>query len=154
MQGKKVQAPHEDVTYRVIGAAMSVHRRIGPGQKEVIYQRALEREFAGLEVAFIAEPQLPVWEDEHLLGFYIPDFVVEDKVIVELKAFAALPQKYLGQVVTYLNHTGLEVGLLLNFGARSMLPRRVFPSRSGPLVKVDYRWLFVPTWLREQNQSA
>ncbi|MBU0495454.1 MAG: GxxExxY protein [Chloroflexi bacterium] len=152
---KKVQGPHEDLTYRIIGVAMAVHRRIGPGQKEVIYQRALETAFAQEGIGFEAQKNLPVYDGDQLLGLYIPDFIVEDKVIVEIKAFATLHQKYLGQVITYLNHTGLAVGLLINFGERSLRPRRVFPSPQDTEFRHDHRWMFVPDWLKAQiSQSS
>jgi GxxExxY protein len=95
--GKLVKAPHEDITYRIIGAAMAVHRRIGPGQKEVVYQRAFEGEFEKVGLAFEAQKNLEVYDEERLVGYYIPDFIVEAHVIVEIKAFATLHQKYLGK---------------------------------------------------------
>lgn len=151
---KKVKGPHEDLTYRIIGVAMAVHRRIGPGYKEVIYQRALEKAFAQEGLSFEAQKNIPIYDGDQLLGFYIPDFIVEGKVIVEIKAFAALHQKYLGQVITYLNHTGLPVGLLLNFGERSLHPRRVFPSPQATEFRHDYRWMFVPDWLKAQRRQS
>ena len=103
---------------------------------------------------FEAQKQLPVYDGNRLLGFYIPDFIVEDKVILEIKAFANVHQKYLGQVITYLNHTELAIGLLINFGERFIRPRRVFPSpqRTEYLQQPDYTWIFVPDWLKAQNR--
>jgi GxxExxY protein len=151
MRGK-VKGPHEDLTYRIIGAAMAVHRRIGPGQKEAIYQRALEAQLEQEGLNFEPEKKLPVYDGNRLLGFYIPDFIVEGKVIVEIKAFSTLSHKYLGQVITYLNHTGLSVGLLINFGERSLRHRRVFPSPQATEFRHNYQWMFVPDWLKAQNQ--
>ena len=150
---KKVKGPYEDLTYRIIGAAMAVHRRIGPGLREVVYQRALEAEFKEAGLSFEAQKRLAAYDGDRLLGFYIPDFIVEGKVIVEIKAFAALPQKYLGQVITYLNHTGLSVGLLINFGGRSLGWRRVFPSPQATEFRYNYQWMFVPDWLKAQRQE-
>ncbi len=151
----KVVGPHEDVTYRINGAAMAVHRRLGPGHKERMYQRALEAELEKTGLSFDGEPKLEVYDGERLIGYYIPDLIVEGKVIVEIKAFATLHQKYLGQVITYLNHTGLTVGLLINFGERSLRPRRVFPSPQATKFRVNYQWLFVPDWLKaEQDPSS
>ena len=147
---KLVKAPHEDITYRIVGAAMAVHRRIGPGQKEVVYQRALEGEFEKVGLAFEAQKNLEVYDEERLVGYYIPDFIVEAQVIVEIKAFATLHQKYLGQVITYLNHTGLAIGLLINFGERSLRPRRIFPSPQAAEFRVNHQWLFVPNWLKAE----
>jgi GxxExxY protein len=151
---KKVKGPYEDLTYRIIGAAMAVHRRIGPGQREAIYQRALEAELKETRLSFEAQKNLPIYDGDRLLGFYIPDFIVEGKVIVEIKAFAALHQKYLGQVIAYLNHTGLPVGLLVNFGGRSLRWRRVFPSPQAIEFRYNYQWMFVPDWLKAQRQEG
>jgi len=151
---KKVMGPHEDITYRINGAAMAVHRRLGPGHKEEVYQRALEAEFEKVGLSFEAQKNLEVHDEGRLVGYYIPDFIVEGKVIVEIKAFATLHQKYLGQVITYLNHTGLAVGLLINFGERSLRPRRVFPSPQAAEFRVNYQWLFVPDWLKAERNSS
>jgi GxxExxY protein len=147
---KLVKAPHEDITYRAIGAAMAVHRRLGPGHKEVMYQRALEAEFEKVGLAFEAQKNLEVYDEERLIGYYIPDFIVEGKVIVEIKAFATVHVKYLGQVITYLNHTGLPIGLLINFGERNLRHRRVFPSPQAAEFRVNHQWLFVPQWLKAE----
>jgi hypothetical protein len=127
--GEKVKGPHEDLTYRIIGAAMAVHRRIGPGQKEVIYQRALEAELEEAGLSFEAQKNIPVYDGDRL------------------------HQKYLGQVITYLNHTGLPVGLLINFGGRSLRWRRVFPSPQATEFRYNYQWMFVPGWLKAQRQE-
>lgn len=148
----KVKGPHEEITYQINGAAMAVHRRLGPGQKEDVYQRALEAELAQAGLAFEAQKNLPVYDQDRLIGYYIPDLIVEGKVIVELKAFATLHSKYLGQVITYLNHSGLAVGLLINFGERSLLPRRVFPSPQATEFRVSHQWLFVPDWLKAEQE--
>ena len=150
---KKVTGPYEDLTYRIIGAAMAVHRRVGPGQREVVYQRGLEAELEEVGLSFEAEKNLPVYDGDRLLGFYIPDFIVEGRVVVEIKAFAALHQKYLGQVITYLNHTGLPVGLLINFGERSLRWRRVFPSPQATEFRYNYQWMFVPDWLKAERRE-
>jgi GxxExxY protein len=151
---KKVKGPHEDITYRINGAAMAVHRRLGPGHKEEVYQRALEAEFEKVGLSFEAQKNLEVHDEGRLVGYYIPDFIVEGKVIVEIKAFATLHQKYLGQAVTYLNHTGLAVGLLINFGERGLRPRRVFPSPQAAEFRVNYQWLFVPDWLKAERNTS
>jgi len=154
VESKKVKGPHEDITYRIIGAAMAVHRRLGPGHKEDVYQRALESEFEKAGLAFEAQKNLEVYDGEQLIGYYIPDFIVEGKVIVEIKAFATVHQKYLGQAITYLNHTGLQVGLLINFGERSLRPRRVFPSPQAAEFRINHQWLFVPERLKAERASS
>jgi GxxExxY protein len=148
---KKVKGPHEDITYRIIGVCMAVHRRLGPGHKEDVYQQALEASLEEAGLAFEAQKNLDVYDGERLVGYYIPDFIVEGKVILEIKAFATLHQKYLGQVITYLNHTGLPIGLLINFGERSLRPRRVFPSPPATEFRANHQWLFVPDWLKREQ---
>jgi hypothetical protein len=86
-----------------------------------------------------------------LLGFYIPDFIIENKVILEIKAFVTVHQKYLGQVITYLNHTGLAIGLLMNFGERKLNFRRVLPSPPATEFRHNHQWVFVPDWLKAQK---
>ncbi len=150
---KKVEGPHEDLTYRIIGAAMAVHSRLGPGHKEDVYQRALEAQSVEDGLAFEAQKLLEVHDNGLLVGYYIPDFIYEEKVVVEIKAFSSLSRRHLGQVVTYLNHTGLQVGLLLNFGERRLIPRRVFPSSQAAKFPVQYPWLFIPDWLRAERAA-
>lgn len=147
----RVEGPHEELTYRIIGVAMAVHRRLGPGHAERVYQRAMEEELSREGLGFDAEPMLPVYDGDLLLGYYVPDLIVEDKAIVELKAFATLHQKYLGQVITYLNHTGLPVGLSFNFGERSLHPRRVLPSPQAASSEPYDQWMFVPDWLQAEK---
>ena len=152
MRGK-IQASHEDLTYKIIGVGMAVHGRLGPGYREVIYQRSLEQEFTQQGISFEPEKKLPIYEGSKLLGFYIPDFIIENKVILEIKAFATVHQKYLGQVITYLNHTDLAIGLLMNFGERKLSFRRVLPSPSATEFRHNHQWIFVPDWLKAQKQE-
>ena len=152
-KSKKIKGPYEDLTYRIIGAAMFVHRKRGPGERERFYQRELEDKLTKEGLNFEAQKRIPVNDGERLLGFYIPDFIVEGKVIVEIKAFAALHEKYLGQVITYLNHTGLPIGLLINFGGRSLHWRRVFPSPQAVEFRHNYQWMWVPDWLKAERRG-
>lgn len=112
----RVSAPHEDLTYKIIGVAMAIHRRLGPGYREIIYQRAMEAGLAEAGLGYEAQKSLAVYDGERLPGYYFPDLIVEGMLIVELKAFVTVHQKYLGQVITYLNFTRLPIGLLINFG--------------------------------------
>ena len=152
MKGK-IKAAHEELTYQVIGAGMAVHSKLGPGYKEEVYQRSLEQELTQQGINFQPQKNLPIYEDRKLLGFYIPDFIIDNKVILEIKAFATLHNKYMGQVITYLNHTGLKIGLLMNFGDRSLRFRRVFPSPPATEFHHNYQWIFVPNWLKAQKQD-
>lgn len=87
-------------------------------------------------------------EGNVLVGYYIPDFIVEDKIIVQIKALKRLDSSHLAQVIGYLAVTGCPVGLLVNFGTRSLQWRRVLPPRDIAARRVNRQWLFVPDWLR------
>ena len=120
---------HSDITRKIIGAAMQVHKVLGSGFQEVIYQRALTIEMTKRGVAFAREVDMPIFYDNQQIGTRRVDFLVEDKVIVELKALTKLEDVHLAQAINYLEAYRLEVGLLLNFGAKSLEPRRVINSK-------------------------
>ena len=99
---------------------MEVHRTLGNGFQEVIYQRALEIEMAGQGLAFSREHEMDIFYKGVRIGNRRVDFFVENKVMVEIKALIQLEDVHLAQAINYLEAYGLEVGLLLNFGARSL----------------------------------
>ena len=127
MPGKLVRTPYDDLTYRIIGSAMAVHRAQGSGKHESDYQRALEAQFAQDGLAFVAEKNIEVYHENPLIGLYIPDFIVEDTLVVEIKALSGLDNSHVAQVIGYLAVTSCPVGLLINFGARSLQWRRILP---------------------------
>jgi GxxExxY protein len=125
-------ATGNDLTYRGIGAAMAVHNRIGPGYKEEIYEKAL---FAELQERGIsAEPQFPVDVFDgnvHAARFYLDIYII-DQVVVEIIAFShPLTNDDYAQIINYLKATQAPVGLLFNFGQRSLEHRRVFPGKNA-----------------------
>jgi GxxExxY protein len=116
---------YKELTFAVIGAAMEVHKILGPGFLEAVYQSALARELTLRGIAFEQQVRLPVSYKDLLIGEYIADFVIEGKLIVEIKAVSKLNASHQAQAMHYLVATGLRLALLLNFGAASLEHRRV-----------------------------
>ena len=104
------------VTSRIIGCAIQVHRSLGPGLLESVYQRGLAIEFAYAQIPFDSRRRVSVNYRGEKLGDFEPDFIVEDQVVVEVKSASAHDRVFDAQVLTYLRLTGLRAGLLLNFG--------------------------------------
>lgn len=102
---------------------MAVHRKLGPAHREHIYQRSLQDQIAQAGIFFEAQKLYEVYDgknSEMLLGNFIPDFVVDEKVVVEIKAIQALDNSHLAQVIGYLTVTNSTIGLLVNFGQKSL----------------------------------
>ena len=116
---------HEDLSYQVIGCAQKVHQALGPGLPESVYHRALAAELAGNQTPFENEKLVEVFYKKVLCGQFRLDMVVDEKIVVELKALAALNEEHLAQAITYLKAAGLKLALLLNFGRRSLEVKRV-----------------------------
>jgi GxxExxY protein len=118
-------------TYAIIGAAMEVHRVLGCGFLEPVYQKALAVEFTNRTIPFRRETSFPVfYKDVKLDVPYRPDFICFDNVVVELKALARIGGIEQSQVINYLKVTGHEIGLVLNFGTRSLDYRRLVLTNS------------------------
>ena len=117
---------HSDITGRIIGAAMEVHRTLGCGFQEVIYQRALAVEMTTRGLEYSREHEMDVWYKGVKVGERRVDFFVEECVMVEIKALTALEDVHIAQALNYLEAYHLNVGLLLNFGAKSLQFKRVF----------------------------
>jgi GxxExxY protein len=118
---------YQNITQKIIGASFEVHKFLGNGFQEVIYQRALAWELrqAGLEFAREIEQDIYYKELEDPIGRRRADFVVEGKVLVELKALSRLEDAHLAQALNYLKAYRLEIGLLINFGAKSLELKRL-----------------------------
>lgn len=120
-------------TYAIIGAAMEVHRELGCGFLEAVYQEALAVELTARGIPFEKEVELPIiYKSKRLATSYRGDFVCFKSVIVEIKAISALAGVEEAQILNYLKATGHEVGLLLNFGTESLQYRRFVFSKSAP----------------------
>ncbi len=113
---------HRHEVYRIMGAAMEVHRVLGPGFAEAVYHEALAMECSWRKIPFVSEQPLKIaYKGITLEKYYIADMVCYDKIIVELKALKELTDKEVGQVLNYLKATGLHIGLLINFGSPGKL---------------------------------
>ena len=120
---------YSDVTEKIIGASMKIHRSLGNGFQEVIYQRCLEIELKALGLKFEREKEQNIFYESVCVGTRRVDFFVEDKILVELKAIIKLENVHLAQAINYLEAFDLEVGLLINFGATSLQFKRLQNKR-------------------------
>jgi GxxExxY protein len=124
------EIPHQDITFKVIGAAMRVHNEIGPGLREVIYQKALSAALRDAGLTFEEERPYEVKLEAESVGLLYVDHLVEERVVVETKVLRhLLTSDEVAQVITYLGVTGAPVGLLLNFGRRRLEYKRILPPR-------------------------
>jgi GxxExxY protein len=116
---------YKELSYAVVGAAMEVHRILGPGYLEAVYQAALAHELTLRGINFEQFKRLPVTYKSVSVGDYEADFVVEDKIILEIKAVSTWHPKHEAQAINYLTATGLRLAILLNFGADSLQHKRL-----------------------------
>jgi GxxExxY protein len=115
-------------TYKIIGAAMEVHRTLGMGFLESVYQEALEVELTKRNIPFIPQHKIQIkYKDVLLNQYYIADLFCYDKIIVELKAVSAILPEHEAQIINYIHATGMKLGMLLNFGEESLYYKR-FPN--------------------------
>ena len=120
---------YSDTTERILRAAMNVHTVLGNGFQELIYQRSLVIEFGLLNINFGREINMPVLYKGVHVGERRVDFLIEEKICVELKALIRLEDVHLAQAKNYLEAFNLEVGLLINFGANSLEWKRIFNNK-------------------------
>ena len=120
---------YEDLTKKIIGCAMEVHKRLGNGFQEVIYQRALEIEMKLAGLVFVREMEMPIFYREYEIGTRRVDFFVEEKIMVELKTIIKLEDVHLSQAMNYLEAYKMEIGLLINFGSKSLEFKRVHNNK-------------------------
>jgi GxxExxY protein len=120
---------YSELTSKIIGCAITVHKELGTGFQELIYQRALGIEFNDTGLSFEREKEMPVFFKGHLIGTRRVDFLVEDVVPVELKAIGSLDDIHLAQAINYLECYALEIGLLINFGSKCMEFKRLINSK-------------------------
>lgn len=109
------------ITNDVIGAAIAVHRTLGPGYDESVYQKAMEIEFRKRRIFFERDLDFPVKYDGQQVGSGHVDFMVEDTVVIELKAVDALTPLHTAQIISYLKASGKRLAILINFNSRNLL---------------------------------
>ena len=124
----------DKLTYQIIGCAMEVHRILGNGFQEVIYQRCLAIELEGAGLSFGREVEQPIFYRGVEVGTRRADFIVANQVVVELKALTVLEDVHIAQAKNYLVAYDFEIGLLINFGASSLEYKRIFNDKRS-LVK-------------------
>lgn len=125
----QTQYKYSELTSKIIGCAMTVHKALGNGFQEVIYQRALAIEFTDNGITFSREHEMPIYYKQQQIGTRRVDFLVEDVVSVELKAITKLEEVHLAQAINYLEAYDLEIGLLINFGSKSLEFKRLINSK-------------------------
>lgn len=126
---------YKELTEKIIGCAMTVHRTLGNGFQEVIYQRDLALEMTYNKLEFVREKEMEIFYRKQSIGNRRVDFFVENPIMVELKAVINLEDVHLAQTMNYLEAYKMEIGLLINFGARSLQFKRVHNNK---LIK-DFR---------------
>jgi GxxExxY protein len=130
--------PDDSLARKVVGLAMKVHRTLGCGFLETIYRNALAIELRKEGMTFECHPTISVMYEGTEVGIYQADLIVEDRLIVELKAASALTDEHCAQLVNYLAATKIEEGLLLNFGARSLEFRTKTRTYRPPQEATDF----------------
>ncbi len=127
----------DELTYKVIGCAMKVHNKLGPGFQEVIYQRCLAIELQRAGVEFVREMEHKIYYDEIDVGTRRADFVVEGKIVVELKAMVKLEDVHIAQAKNYTVAYDFPKGLLINFGSQSLQYKLMFNPKYYPKPQSD-----------------
>ena len=140
MENNNQEKIEDPITYKIIGSAMRVHATLGNGFQEVIYQRALAIEFKNALISFERELEVPIYYSEEHIGTRRVDFLVENSVLVELKAVTQIDDIHLAQGLNYLVAYKLDKDLLINFGAKSLEVKRLRHPRNkmpGTIPKIQ-----------------
>jgi len=127
---RKVDLLYGDLTYKIRGAVFAVHKTLGSGHKELIYHKALSVELKNQGLRFVEEKPIPIKYEKIKVGVYRPDFVIEDKIIIEIKAVSFMVKNHLEQMKHYLIATDYKLGLLINFGTRKAQIKRIIYDKT------------------------
>jgi GxxExxY protein len=117
---------YKQESYKLIGLCMEVHRTLGMGFKEVVYKDALEIEFQNHQISYIREKQFTIeYKGKILPRKYVADFIIYDKIILEAKATSLIVEEFHAQTINYLKASSLKLGIVVNFGERSLKYKRL-----------------------------
>lgn len=122
---------YSDITGRIIKCAINAHNKLGCGFQEIIYHRAMEIEMGKEGLKFISECKMNIYYDEEIIGSRRADFFVEDKIMVELKAITEIEEINKQQIINYLEIYKIDVGLLINFGNKSLEFKRFINEKNN-----------------------
>lgn len=121
----------KEESYKIIGACMKVHRELGFGFLEAVYEEALKKEFDNSKIPFESQVKLNVfYEGQQLKKYYIADFICYDKIILEIKSVSQVPVAFYAQIKNYLMATKNELGILINFGQPSLVYKRILNTKN------------------------
>ena len=126
---------YQEITGDIIGCAMEVHRTLGPGFQEYVYQRALEIELNKKKIKNQKEFEIKIFYKGEYIALRRVDFLINDIVTVEIKAKKEIEDVHLAQAINYLESSSYSVGLLINFGAKSLQFKRLF-NKNSPLNQI------------------
>ena len=117
---------YKELSYEIQGAAIEVRKHNGPGHKESLYQRAYAEELQNRKIKFEREKNIAIYSPRKVkVGSYQPDFIIDDKIVVEVKALENLPRKMLDQLFDYLRNSEYELGYLINFASPKLYIKRI-----------------------------
>ncbi len=124
---KKVNLLYKELSYQIRGSAIEIRKNYGSGHKEVLYQRAFAEELSLRKIKYEQEKPIKVYSPKtrKVMGSYQPDFIVEDKVIIELKALEQMQRRMIDQLYSYLRNSIYELGFLINFKSNGVKIKRI-----------------------------
>lgn len=120
---------HKELSYKLVGAAMEIHKILGPGFLEGTYQRAYEAELKIQGISFVPQKKIKIFYKNIDLGFQVLDLVIDNKIIIEIKAVSEILPIHQAQLISYLKATEYELGILINFGSKSLQYKRIVLTR-------------------------
>src|SRR3989344_5823420 len=135
---------YEDLSYKIRQCLFNVKKELGPGHKEIVYQKALEEEFKNAHIPFSKEKQIPILYHNKKVGIYVPDFIIDEKIIVELKALSFLGSTEKKQIWNYLKGSEYKLAILVNFGPKELQIDRVIYDLARDSAFVPHSSAFAP----------